>query len=129
MAEKKPPEGEDLKAFKIGASPTFFPASDTPEAPASQPQAPVGAPDPQEDPRFPALERVIEDDAELEAVGALMGETVRKLEELVNGPSSSARAEAKKALAAYERTFDMIDHLLEVKAGLQQGEETAEEGE
>lgn len=126
MADQK--KGGDLQSFQIGGVPgtggSRMPvasgsslASGTSQATAQveAENAPSGV--------FPHLEELIErPDTEVMAFGQSMGEVCTKLDELIEKRSGRVKEEAKKARQAYELTFDMIDHLREIKAGLLQGD-------
>lgn len=111
MTDKK----EDFKSFQIGslggpqrpASPAATPASSaSAAAPASTEPA---------ERIFPTLEGLIESEA-IEEIGGQMRQTVEKLDEIIAQRTGRAKQEAQKAKIAYDRVFDLIDHLLQVKA-------------
>lgn len=68
---------------------------------------------------FPHLESLIErSDDDLRQFGEDMGAVCQQLDELINKRSGRVKEEAQRARQAYERTFDMINHLMEVKTKL-----------
>ena len=76
---------------------------------------------------FPFLEALIErPDAEILAFGQEMGAVCEKLDDLIEKRSGRIKEQVQSARQAYELTFDMIDHLREIKAGLIQGDSTEE---
>lgn len=109
---------EDFKSFQIGSMPGFGPSAGlssttktaAPAAASQQAQAPTNP----EDRIFPVLEELIET-GELEAVGQSMAATCEQLDELINKRTGRIQQEARKARQAYERVFDLIDHLIQLK--------------
>ncbi|TNE43885.1 MAG: hypothetical protein EP343_32465 [Deltaproteobacteria bacterium] len=76
---------------------------------------------------FPNLEALIErSNEDLSAFGEEMGAVCQHLDELIEKRTGRVKQEAQYARQAYERTFDMINHLLQVKASLLAGDEAAE---
>lgn len=76
---------------------------------------------------FPYLEALIErSNDELSAFGSQMGEVCQQLDDLIAKRTGRVQQEAQNARQAYERTFDMINHLLQVKAGLLAGDSAEE---
>jgi hypothetical protein len=114
MSDKK----EDFKSFQIGSIPGRGPTVPSrPSAPAAGPSAASTAtagPTNPEDRIFPVLEELIES-GELEAVGQSMAATCEQLDELINKRTGRVQQEARKARQAYERVFDLIDHLIQIK--------------
>lgn len=119
MTQKK---DEGLKSFQIGNLNPSFPGGmpPKPSTPAVSPSGkPAGAhttqaPTDPADRVFPNLEQLIETE-EIEEIGKQMGETCKQLDELINTRSGRAKTEAQKARLAYEHTFDLIDHLMQLK--------------
>jgi putative hemolysin len=71
------------------------------------------------DKRFPILEELLENDAEtIQAFAESMGELCQELDQLIEKRSGRIKQEAENARLAYDRTFSLIDYLLEVKASL-----------
>lgn len=118
MSDKK----EDFQSFQIGNLTPPRPMGGPPIAstPAPAPSQPAASATPEamdiapEDRVFPNIEILIETEA-LEEIGQKMGATCDQLDEIVNTRSGRAKVEAQKARQAYERTFDLIDHLMQLK--------------
>lgn len=112
MSDKK----EDFKSFQIGAMPGRSPV--VPPRPAASAAAssatPTAGPTNPEDRIFPVLEELIES-GELESIGQSMAATCEQLDELINKRTGRIQQEARKARQAYERVFDLIDHLIQIK--------------
>ena len=115
MSNKK---DEDLKSFQIGNL--------TPPSPAGAP--PLGAPPKPTTPAtttnndstepaervYPNIEELLESE-DLEVLGSKMGETCDKLDEIIAKRSGTAKLKAQQARKAYDHTFDLIDHLMQIK--------------
>ena len=111
MTDKK----EALKSFQIGALPGGSQRSTAAAAPVSPSSAAASASSEPGERIFPTLEGLIESD-DLETIGGQMGQTVAKLDEIIEQRTGRAKQEAQKAKIAYDRVFDLIDHLRQVKA-------------
>jgi hypothetical protein len=81
-----------------------------------------GAPDQEAAPTgsvgFPAIERRLENGT-IDDIANELSPAYEKLEALATGGDMKARAGAKKAMAAYERTADLFEYLFQTKAALQ----------
>jgi hypothetical protein len=67
---------------------------------------------------FPAVERVLESGS-IEALASSLRPSYEQLDALATGGDMRARAAAKKAMAAYERTADLFEYLFETKRTLE----------
>ena len=124
--------GDDFKSFQIGnmgrpGMGVGMPRPSTPAAtpaPAAAPAAQTGAGGPKapEERIFPVLEELLE--ADIEAVQEMvdrMNATCASLDELIEKRTGRAKDLAQKARIGYDRTFDLIEHLMEVKSSMLSG--------
>lgn len=118
MSDQK--KGGSLQSFQIGNLKGGLPGAG-PRVPgaANLGNTPLPQGQPNASGLFPHLEELIErSDEELRAFGEAMGVVCQQLDELVSKRSGRVKEEAQRARQAYERTFDMINHLMEIKQQL-----------
>jgi len=97
----------DMKNFKISDQlPRGAERRAKPKTETQQPQSSAG---------FPHLEALLEQE-ELDLSG--FGQRIDALESLSENGGNKEKAAVKKARVAYERTIDVIEFLLETKAGM-----------
>jgi hypothetical protein len=120
-------KSEQFKSFQIGNmlgnTPGTGPAIPPPSHAYGVSSASAGRSDPNAAPNergnFPFLEELIEaDDQLIMDFGQEMGQICTHLDELIAKRTGRVKTEAMQARKAYDLTFNMIDHLREVKAGL-----------
>lgn len=103
---------KDLSSFKIGdmrrPEVRNFHKSE-PEADAQTEEASVG---------FPAIEQRLEGGSIEDLAEELRG-SYEQLEEMALSGDMKAKAAAKRAMAAYERTADLFEYLFETKSAMQ----------
>ncbi len=111
---------EEFKSFQIGnlnpsaplGAPPLAPSKPAPAAPATSPAAEMTEP---AERVYPNIEELLESPERLEEVGAQMGATCEKLDEIIAKRSGTAKIKAQKARKAYDHAFDLIDHLMQIK--------------
>ena len=69
---------------------------------------------------FPAIEQRLEQGS-IDDLADELRPSYEKLEALIDGGDLKAKAAAKKAMAAYERTADLFEYLFETKSALTKG--------
>lgn len=103
---------KDLTSFKIGdmRRPEVhnFKKAEA-EVEAAEPEASVG---------FPAIEQRLEGGT-IEALAEELRPSYEALEEMSLSGDLKSKGNAKKAMAAYERTADLFEYLFETKSAMQ----------
>lgn len=106
------PRDPKLGGFKVGdlKKPTIRSGGPIKKGAAEEPppSASVG---------FPAIEKRLESST-VDAVADELRPSYEKLEAMASGGDAKAKAAAKKAMAAYERTADLFEYLFSTKAAL-----------
>ncbi len=110
---------DELKSFKIADMRRSEIRSFSREASKSG----RSAPEEQVSLGFPAIEHQLEN-GDLEAVAEILRPSYEKLEALEQSGGLKEKANAKKALAAYERTADLFEYLFDTKNSLVEDAQT-----
>lgn len=77
-------------------------------------QKEAAAPEPSPSAGFPAIESRLENSS-IDAVADELRGSYEKLEAIANGNDRKLKPQAKKAMAAYERTADLFEYLFATK--------------